>query len=364
MANPEHFAQLQQGIEAWNARRKEEGWNGWKRRFRETDRPQSNPSQLTQVDLSGTNLTDANLYRADFYLADLHDAILLRATLTEADLRGANLSSTNLRGAYLFDANLKGANLEHASLRGADLHGANLNLARLDGADFTDAVLVQTIFGDVDLSVAKGLDCVRHEGPSTVGIDTLQRSRGKIPEVFLRGAGVHDQIITYAKSLVGSAIEFYSCFISYSTKDQPFADRLHADLQANGVRCWFAPHDIAGGRKIHEQIDEAIRLYDRLLLILSDHSMSSEWVKTEIAKARKREMREKRQMLFPVRLVAFVSLRAWECFDGDTGKDSAREIREYFIPDFSNWKDHDSYQKAFERLLRDLKADEAKAQKT
>ena len=43
-------------------------------------------------------------------------------------------------------------------------------------------------------------------------------------------------------------------------------------------------------------------------------------------------------------------------FDADTGIDSAREIREYFIPDFSNWKDHDSYATAFERLLRDLKA--------
>ena len=41
----------------------------------------------------------------------------------------------------------------------------------------------------------------------------------------------------------------------------------------------------------------------------------------------------------------------------DRGIDSAREIREYFIPDFSNWKDHDSYAKAFDRLLRDLKAD-------
>jgi hypothetical protein len=39
------------------------------------------------------------------------------------------------------------------------------------------------------------------------------------------------------------------------------------------------------------------------------------------------------------------------------GKDSAREIREYFIPDFSRWKDHDSCRKAFERLLRDLKAE-------
>ena len=151
-------------------------------------------------------------------------------------------------------------------------------------------------------------------------------------------------------------IQFYSCFISYSTKDQEFAERLHADLQAKGVRCWFAPHDIASGKKIHEQIDEAIRLHERLLLILSPASIESEWVKTEIAKARKREVREKRRVLFPIRLVDFESLRDWECFDADTGKDSAREIREYFIPDFSKWKDHDSYRTAFDRLLRDLKA--------
>jgi len=32
-------------------------------------------------------------------------------------------------------------------------------------------------------------------------------------------------------------------------------------------------------------------------------------------------------------------------------------VREYFIPDFSNWKDHDSYQTAFQRLVKDLKAE-------
>jgi len=85
---------------------------------------------------------------------------------------------------------------------------------------------------------------------------------------------------------VGRPIEFNSCFISYSTHDQEFAERLHADLQAKGVRCWFAPHDMKSGEKIHEQIDEAIRLHDRLLLILSEHSMSSEGVKSELAKAR------------------------------------------------------------------------------
>ena len=58
--------------------------------------------------------------------------------------------------------------------------------------------------------------------------------------------------------------------------------------------------------------------------------------------------------------VAFERLHDWECFDGDTGKDSAREIREYLIPDFSNWKDHDSYQTAFQRLVGDLKAEASK----
>jgi hypothetical protein len=83
--------------------------------------------------------------------------------------------------------------------------------------------------------------------------------------------------------------------------------------------------------------------------------MNSEWVKTEIVKARQREVREKRQVLFPIRLVDFETIQHWECFGADTGKDSAREIREYFIPDFSNWKSHDDYQQGLDRLLRDLK---------
>jgi hypothetical protein len=88
--------------------------------------------------------------------------------------------------------------------------------------------------------------------------------------------------------------------------------------------------------------------------------MDSEWVKTEIANARRREVTEKTRVLFPIRLVDFETIKNWTCFDADIGKDSAREIREYFIPDFSHWKDHDAYQKAFDHLLRDLKAADAK----
>jgi hypothetical protein len=278
---------------------------------------------------------------ADFRWARLDHASLQSASATGCDLRGADL-----RESDLCHANFLGSNLRSADLTGTNLAATN----------FENVVFGYSVFGNTDLSEAVGLEQAHHFSASTIGVNTIYLSKGKIPEVFLRGCGVPDDFLTYAKSLLSNPIEFYSCFISYSTKDGDFADRLHADLQNKGVRCWFAPHDIQGGKKLHEQIDAAIRVHDKLLLILSPHSMESEWVKTEIAKARKSEVRDKRRVLFPIRVVPFETLRDWECFDADAGKDSAREIREYFIPDFSNWKSHDSYLEAFERLLKDLKA--------
>ena len=87
--------------------------------------------------------------------------------------------------------------------------------------------------------------------------------------------------------------------------------------------------------------------------------MGSEWVATEIRRTRQAERQENRRKLFPIRLVDFEAIRDWQCFDADIGKDSAVEIREYFIPDFTNWKDHDSFEAAYARLLEDLKAGES-----
>ncbi len=57
-------------------------------------------------------------------------------------------------------------------------------------------------------------------------------------------------------------------------------------------------------------------------------------------------------------MTSFETIKEWTCFDADTGRDMAREIREYFIPDFSGWKDHDSFEAEFTRLLDSLKASE------
>ena len=341
MANQEHLDILAKGVEAWNAWRKEH----------------SN----AHPDLAGARLVFWDLIQANLVGANLREAALVGANLIGANLVAAHLNDANLANAGLHGADLEGADLTGANLVGSTLHGANLRKANLGGADVTGARVGQTYFIAIDLSAVKGLDAIQHQGPSFISIDTIYKSKGRIPEIFLRGVGVPENLITYMKSLTGAAFDFYSCFISYSTKDQEFADRLYADLQAKGVRCWFAPHDIQAGKKVHEQIDEAIKVYDKLLLILSDASMGSNWVKTEIANARAKEVQQKRQMLFPISIMPFDQIKKWKLFDADTGIDSAREIREYFVPDFSNWKDHDTYAKAFDLLVRSLKADSSRA---
>jgi uncharacterized protein YjbI with pentapeptide repeats len=378
MANEEHLAILEQGVKAWNQWRKENPDTRpdlhravlYRANLDLADLSGADLSQalfpngadLSEADLSGANLNEAglveaNLSGADLGRADLKWANLILADLSRANLSGADLSGTVLCGAHLSRANLSGADLIKADLSEADLSGANLgwadlSTAILSGANVEGATIEWSVFGDVDLSVVKGLDKVVHIGPSTIGIDTIYKSKGKIPKVFLRGCGVPDTMITYIGSLVGQPIGYYSCFISYSSQDQELAERLHADLQDKGVRCWFAPEDLKIGDKFRTRIDEAIRYHDKLLLVLSEHSVNSKWVEKEVETAFDKETPD-HTVLFPIRLDEAVMQtdRAW-----------AADIRRTrHIGDFANWKDHDAYQKAFERLLRDLKAESAEA---
>jgi hypothetical protein len=150
-------------------------------------------------------------------------------------------------------------------------------------------------------------------------------------------------------SLLNQAIQHYSCFISYSANDDEFAQRIHADLQNKGVRCWFAPHDLPIGAKTWDAIDEAIKLRHKLLLILSKNSIGSEWsewVEDEVQKAFAEERDRKELVLFPVRIDDAVM---------ETQEPWARKLRDQRnVGDFRRWKDHDAYQQSFARVLRDL----------
>ena len=103
------------------------------------------------------------------------------------------------------------------------------------------------------------------------------------------------------------------------------------------------------GDEYHSRIDASIHLHDRLLLILSAHSIKSRWVQKEVETAFEKEEKDNRLILFPIRLDDVV-------MQIDVGW-AADIRRQRHIGDFSQWKEHDVYQQAFNRLLRDLKAE-------
>jgi hypothetical protein len=295
---------------------------------------------LALADLRGADLKQAYLDGAELSGANLSGANLSEANLNEASLRWANLTAANLYWASLIQADLSGADLSGANLSGASLRVTNLSGANLAGTDLSGALCGAT------LSEVKGLNYCRHVGPSVIDFQTLKNSV-PLPRAFLRGVGLPDRLIDYLPSLLNEAVQHYSCFISYSSKDEDFAKRLHADLQNNGVRCWFAPHDMRIGDKIIDAIDDAIRLRDKVLLILSEAALGSDWVEGEVTRALDEERTRKQVVLFPVRIddAVMQTSEAW-----------ARLLRgQRNIGDFTGWKEHDSYQKSFERLMRDLR---------
>ncbi len=335
MANEDHLRILNQGLETWNKWREE------------------NPD--VRPDLSGIDLEESNLYGAILRGALLIQTNLSKSNLFKAKLRGAVLTGTNLQGCYLVDADLRDAHIYKTDLTNSDLTGALLSRtcfisSSLYGVDLKQALLQETVFFDTVLSAAKGLGLCDHWGPSNLDYRTLARSEG-IPLNFLRGCGLPDKLIEYLPSLLNEAIRFHSCFISYSSKDHKFAERLHADLQNKGVRCWFAPEDLKIGDKFRQRIDESIHVHDKLLVILSENSLSSSWVEDEVENALERERIEKRLVLFPICIDDSISTSkyAWAT--------SLR--RQRHIGNFSDWKNHDLYLQACDRLMRDLKAEES-----
>lgn len=190
---------------------------------------------------------------------------------------------------------------------------------------------------------------------------------GPLPEYFLQGCGLSDWEIEAAKlhrpglttperqeiihrlgvlALDTTPIQYHRCFLSYNSSDEEITRKIHDDLQKRGVRTWFAPEDLKGGDRFRDAIFNEIRVTEKVLLVLSERSVNSNWVKSEAQQAMRREDKSGKQILFPIRLddAVFESDEAW-----------VDEIQgERHMLDFTNWEDEQGYAEAFQRLLRDL----------
>ena len=390
-------------------------WNKWRE-----DHPNVIPKlnnlnamrhKLYVVDYRFARFKVVNFNGINFINADLFQANLSKILLRNANLSGANLKFTVLTESQMKSAVLKGAILEGADLSSSDLTGANLDEIRINNVKLTGANLTETYMRNSELNFADFCNSKLNRADlsgselfnvSFVGADLRQAklNRAKLINAKLTGAKLFG-IQPYELRLDGTeclyayldpegtqrtpkernfypgefddffkdyffqpeaSTMFPTCFISYSHTNKAFAKKLWSDLQESGISCGYAPEDMKGGRKVHEQIGDAIGRQDKLLLVLSEDSMNSDWIAYEIKKARKREKAEGRQILFPVRLVDWEAVKRWELFHADTVTDLAEEVRQYFIPDFSDWDNPEEYQKAFDRLLADLKVRKRRAQ--
>lgn len=100
----------------------------------------------------------------------------------------------------------------------------------------------------------------------------------------------------------GSKKEVPSAFISYSSQDREFAEGLAIDLKNRNLDAWFDQWEIRVGDSLIDKIGQGIRHNDFLIVVLSPHSVASEWVKKELCEAMQREIKEQRVVVLPVLL--------------------------------------------------------------
>lgn len=316
MANEEQLEILRQGVEVWNEWREE------------------NP--LFDIDLS------------------------------EVNVEGLDLNNANLVGVDFRDSKFWNVSLNNANLGGTSLFGVNFIGANLIGADLTQALFGVTVLSDVDLSKTKGLEEITHLYSSIISTDTIQKSKGKIPEIFLRGCGMSDLDIEYAKLYkpelsnkeiadinykifdlrANRAIQVSPLFISYSHGDTEFVDKLEPQFIEKGIRFWRDIHDMKAGR-MEKQVDHAMRQNPTVILVLSENSIRSDWVEHEATLARKLEKEFGRDVLCPVALDDSWKSAKWP-------QRLMEQIMEYNILDFSKWKDDGEFGKMFNKMVAGL----------
>jgi len=331
MANPRHAELLKTGAISFNAWRHENP----------ADTPDLDGADLRGLDLGGVNLasarvsdadlTNANLTRALLVSADLSRATLDHADLSDADLDGANARFATFCGASMVHANLCSTNLECANMRGANLHAAELG---------------NTVLVDVDLSNARQLETCQFRAPVGIDFRTIIRS-GHLPVPFLRGCGLPEKVIENLPALLTDNIDQYSLVIKSAEEDRAFAERLHSDLQARGIRCW---HTTATSLKSQPAqpgftLESYFRANEtRLIVVLSRHTISygAPWIERDVQLWIQNERSRNRKLLFVTRVDDNVP----PSLDAKVQS----ELRARAI-DFRRWKDRGAYVHALNRLV-------------
>jgi len=293
----------------------------------------------SNLDFSNANLSGATLSDCSFTYCDLSGAHFDRAHLAQVTFRNSDLS-----GIDLSSSNISGCSFENTTLSGADLTGSSVGLVNWLGCDLSDVI---------------GLDDIVHGGPSAIGVDTLYESGPGLSRGFLAGSGLPSQFIDYIDSLVTPvAFDLHRSFISYRSTDGAFAERLYADLEARDARVWLDKHELLPGDRLGPSIVTSIRKSDRLLLICSKSSLTTEnmaWIDREVDEAFAKEDQiqkltgERPSVIIPIDIDGYL-------FSDECDYVRRQQLRDRVACRFKGWEgDDDLYRIQLEQLLKALK---------
>ena len=141
-----------------------------------------NAAQLVGVRAPRANFSWSNLEWVRANDADLSESVLIRCLAEKASFEDAILTRANLASARFSSAVLTRANLTEAYLASTEFLRS-----QMQGVSFAGSKQGLTVFLDVTLVGATGLDACEHHSFNIIDFRTLINSAGQLPLAFLRG---------------------------------------------------------------------------------------------------------------------------------------------------------------------------------
>jgi hypothetical protein len=86
-------------------------------------------------------------------------------------------------------------------------------------------------------------------------------------------------------------------FISHSSVDKPFVRRLAARIRKAGYEVWLDEHELLAGDALGEKIAVALKETKVIIVVVSENSVKSKWLKYELNIATERMVKDDRRVI-------------------------------------------------------------------